>query len=521
VLAIIALVLLSACSAEPTPTPVPATPTPTVIPTPGPPPAGTLRVAVIGAAPHQDLHRLVSEWATLFGSANGYSRLFRFVAGPSVETPSLRVECDLCRSWRFVDATTLEVELHPDAWWQDAEDFASRPVAALDVLWSLERLRELGSPHERLLDSVDVIEVIGETGVRFKLHHPDADFLLKLASPYAAIMTPASLDGVNLRTGRVLGAGPWRYVRGGTGQVTLTAWEDYFRDGEPAAESVVFLPVADLGTGALLMDLDRVDMAQVTEEQWAAMDQGRFDSVVIDRQGRGVLFGLNSSREPLDDLAYRRALFGALDPQAAIAGSFGIGWAGLGMPLVEPTWALPGEPLATHADAPPVIVDEPRTLKLTIGNFGEAYVAHGEALAAQLRTAGFEIVSEVLSRGAYLDAVWQRQDYDLFVGPMPPTDTPSAYMLAMLHSRGASNITGAGSDELDALIEAFSITLNPAERGDIAQRMQALALDGAWQFMAAGLSERWAFNDRVLDPPRAFPQGSGDWWKHIGVQEPL
>lgn len=513
---VLALALLAACSADPTPTPIPATPTPTLIPTPGPPPEGTLRVAVIGAAPHQDLHRLVSEWATLFGAGLGYNRLFRFVAGPGTELPSLRVECDLCRSWRFVDDTTLEVKLHPDAWWQDADDYTSWPVAALDVLWSLERLREPGSPHERLLDSVDVIEVIGENAVRFRLHHPDADLLLKLASPYAVIMAPDSLDGVNLRTGRVLGAGAWRYVRGGTGQVTLTAWDDYFREGEPAANAVQFLPVLDLATGVVLLDLDRADMAQVTEQQWAEMDHKQYDSVVVDRQGRGVIFGINAAREPLADQAVRQALFGALDPQAAIAESFGIGWTGLGMPLIEPSWRLDDAALALHFDAPGVAIDVPMTL--TIGNFGEAFVAHGEALAAQLRDAGFNITTDVVSRGAYLDRVWQQRDYDLFVGPMPPTDTPNAFMLAMLHSRGASNITGAGSAELDTLIEEFSIELNATNRADLARRAQTVALDGAWLFMAAGLSERWTFNERVVDPPRAFPQGSGDWWKYVSVE---
>ena len=476
-------------------------------------------MAVIGAASHQDLHREISEWATLFGSGLGYNRLFRFVAGPTTELPSLRVECDLCRSWRYVDDTTLEVELHPDAWWQDADDYVSRPVAAPDVLWSLERLRQRGSPHERLLDSVDTVEIVGESVVRFTLHHPDADLLLKLASPYAVIMAPDSIGEGNLRTGRVLGAGAWRYVRGGTGQVTLTAWDDYFREGEPAVNVLQFLPVSDLKTGVVLLDLDRADMAQVTERQWSAMNHEAYDSVVIDRQGRGVLFGANATREPLADKAVRQSIFGALHPQMAIADSFGIGWVGLGMPLVEPTWALNQPPLAAHTDALGASVD--RTLTLTVGNFGEAFVAHGQALANQLQQAGFEIAVDVVSRGTYLNQVWQERDFDLFVGPMPPTDTPNAFVLALLHRRGASNITGAGSLELDEVIEEFSVTLNAADRTSLARQLQMISLDGAWFFMAAGLSERWVYNDRVVGPPRSFPQGSGDWWKYVAVNDPL
>lgn len=518
-LIIAACALLNACSTDPTPTLPPLSPTPTAFPTPVQAPEGTLRVAVVGAAPHQDLHRLVSEWATLFGSGLGYNRLFRFVAHPETELPSLKLECDLCLAWTFIDPITLEVELHPDARWQDADNFMSRPITPQDILWSLERLRQPGSPHEYLLDSVDNIDIVGDRVVRFTLHYPDADLLLKLASPYAVIMAPDSLDAVNLRTGRVLGAGAWRYVRGGTGQVTLTAWEDYFRDAEPTASVVKFLPVAKLDTGVVLLDLDRVDIAQVTELQWAAMDHERYDSVVVDRQGRGVLFGINGGREPLKDHRVRRAIFGSLDPEAAMAKSFGIGWVGLGMPLVDPSWSIDKALLSSFADAPLAAVNVPLTL--TVGNFGEAYIAHGEAMAAQLRAHGFAIVVEVISRGAYLQQVWQQRDYDLFVGPMPPTDTPNAFMLALFHSKGVSNVAGAGSPELDHLIEAFAAELDPPKRAELAIRVQTRALDGAWMFMAAGLSERWAFNDRVVYPPQAFPLGSGDGWKYVGVREPL
>ena len=513
-LVVIGIALLAACSGDPTTTP--STPIPTATAAPLPAPEGSLRVAVVGAAPHQDLHRVVSEWATLFGSGLGYNRLFRFAAGPGTELPSLRVECDLCRSWRFVDDTTLEIELDADAWWQEAEGFASRPVAALDILWSLERLREQGSPHDSLLSSVDSIEATAENSVRFHLYYPDADLLLKLASPYAVIMAPDSLNAINIRTGRVVGAGAWRYVRGGTGQVTLTAWDDYFRDGEPVANAVQFLPVADLTTGVALLDIDRADMAQVNEQQWADMDKSRYGSVVVDRQGRGVLFGINASREPLNGKAVRQSIFGALDPQAAITESFGIGWLGLGMPLVEPSWSLDEADLTSYFLTTGVLVSKPLTL--TVANFGESFVTHGEVLAAQLRSAGFDITVDVVSRGTYLNRVWQQRDYDLFVGPMPPTDTPDAFMLGLLHSRGASNITGAALAELDTLIEDLSVELDATNRADLAHRAQETALEGAWLFMVAGLSERWVFNERVIDPPRAFPQGSGDWWKYVGVE---
>ncbi|MEE8519659.1 MAG: hypothetical protein V3S98_11090, partial [Dehalococcoidia bacterium] len=119
-MAALAVGLLAAACSGPVPTP---TPTAAVPPIDVSPEEGTLRVAVTGAAPHRDLHTVVSEWATLFGSSLGYSRLMRFVTGPGQPLPSLTVECDLCESWRQVDPLTYEFDIHPQAVWQDAEDF--------------------------------------------------------------------------------------------------------------------------------------------------------------------------------------------------------------------------------------------------------------------------------------------------------------------------------------------------------------------------------------------------------------
>ena len=528
-------------AATATPTPTLATaPTATLMPTPTPtptapastptatarPPDGLLRVAVTGAAPHWDLHRVVSEWATLFGPGLAYSRLMRFATGPDTPLPGQHVECDLCDAWRLVDATTYEFDVRPDARWQDADEFASRLVTPQDVVFSLERLREPDSPHVSLLDSVEEIVAVGNRTVRFTLRYPDPELPVKLASPYAVVLAPDSLDGVDLATGRVVGSGPWRFRERLSGQVTLTAFEGYFRGGEPALRGIDFIPATDMEAGAVAMRVGNVDMAQVTEAQWERIEGDGFASVVVHRQGRGVVFGVNARRQPFDDERVRTAVFAALDPEAALAESFGIGTYGVGVPVLDSSW-LPDEArlrevFGRPGEARDLLREADRlgqTMTLTVANFGEAYVAHGEALALQLRDAGIAASTEVVSRGTYLDRVWQRRDFEAFVGPLPPVDTTNAFLLGMLHSRGSSNVTGAGDVELDGLIEEQAVELDPERRGELVRRIQTLALERAWMFMPAISAERWAYSARVLDPPRAFPAGAGDWWIHTSVAE--
>ena len=240
------------------------------------------------------------------------------------------------------------------------------------------------------------------------------------------------------------------------------------------------------------------------------------------RSGRGVIFGLNSARPPFDDKEVRRAAFLAMDPGAALDETFRIGAVSTGLPLAERTWALSGQEIDT-AFADPASArtkldasGSQKDFTLVVANFGETYVAHGRLLASQLAEAGFDVEVEVLSRAAYLDRVWVERDYEAFVGPMPPVDTPNAFLLGLAHSGGVSNVTG-GTAALDERIERQAVELDGAVRAELAREIQRTILDEAFFFMAASSAERWVFNDRVEGFVPYMPMGAGDLWASIAV----
>lgn len=521
-LALAAACLLAGACAAPTPTPEP-TPAPTSAPTPTPyvePPAeGALRVAAVGAAPHRDLHRLVSEWATLFGPGLAYSRLLRFEARPGAAQPHMRVACDLCEAWRVSpDGLTYEFDLHPGAAWASADGSLTRGVTAQDVAFSLERLRTPGLPHAWLLAAVEDIEVTSGATVRLRLRYPDADLPQKLASPYAVVMAPETV-GADLRTGPVTGSGPWLFDQGASGQVWLTAREDYHRPGEPSISALEFVPVRDFATGAAFLKTGQVDAAQVSEREWAELADGEFRSVVVRRQGFGVAFGVNVRGGALADAAVRRALFAALDPWAALGALDHPAWVAVGVPVVEPDWLLSDEDLRRVFRGEQA-GERAAALTLTVANFGEGYAAHGEALAAQLRDAGFDVTVEVVSRSAYFNRVWEERDFEAFVGPLPPVTTTGSFLLGLAHSDGAQNVFGHQDAALDALIEAQAAELDPARRGALVREAQQRILDAAFLFMPAVAAERWAYRPGVENFAPAMPAGAGDFWRYVRAEEP-
>ncbi|MXW29751.1 MAG: hypothetical protein F4Z88_03075 [Chloroflexi bacterium] len=158
------------------------------------------------------------------------------------------------------------------------------------------------------------------------------------------------------------------------------------------------------------------------------------------------------------------------------------------------------------------------SITLIVANFGETYVEHGRLLAEQLKDAGLDVTVEVLSRAAYLRRVWEERDFDAFVGPMPPTDTPNAFLLGLVHSDGAFNVTG-GTTALDVLIEQQASELDDATRAELAREIQLEMLSEALFFMAASAAERWAFSDRVTGFVPQMPMGGGDLWAEVGIAD--
>ena len=500
------LCLLGCTVPEPTSTPAP---TPAQPPSFEPPPVGTLRVGVTGALPHRDMHNVVSEWATLFGPGPSYGRLMRF----TLDNDTLSVECDLCTSWHYVDSKTLEFELAPDARWQPGNNLGSRLVTPQDVVFSINRLRAHGSPHRGLLASVATVEPFGERNIRFNLLFPDPDLPLKLASPYAVIMAPEALDGVDARQGRVIGAGAWLFDQAQSGQVTLTSWDDHPRSTK--AKRIEFHLAAKEDLLVRLLRQNRIDVASIPDRYWPSLEAEGFSSAIVQRQGRGVIFGMNALRSPFDDRDVRQAVVRALDLGTALELTFGIGWTGSPLPLADKDWRLdPTEELdETSHDS-----IEARPFVLAVANFGKIHVEHGEELVRQLRNAGFAVEIEVLTRAVYLDRIWTQRDFDAFLGPMPPTDSPNAFLLGLVHSEGRSNVTG-GSSVSDSMIDALVVETDPRERAALARSVQRQMAEDSLIIMAAGSAERWVFNDRVEGFLPYFPMGAGDLWASVEIVE--
>jgi ABC-type transport system substrate-binding protein len=125
----------------------------------------------------------------------------------------------------------------------------------------------------------------------------------------------------------------------------------------------------------------------------------------------------------------------------------------------------------------------------------------------------------VLSRAVYLTNVWRNHEFQVFVGPLPPTSTTNDFLLSLLHSQGQWNITGAVDAELDRLIVAQSIESDAQARRALVRQIQKHVLSQGLLFMPAITIERWAYSRRVTGFYPNLAAGQGSFWEAVGTIE--
>ena len=515
VLALVLLGLPAAC-ATPTPTATPrptATPTPTASPLPifTPQPAtGSATLAAQAAPEHLDVHQAASDVLLSMGPGIVYSRLLRLRTGPGAPSPSLEVECDLCQAWEQTSPTTYVFHLRQGVRWQDVPPLNGRVLTAQDVTYSLDRLRTPGWPGAALLQAVASVQASDDRTVQVTLRYADADFPLALAHGQSKIVAKEAVEQHgDLKAGPAIGTGPWVLEASGPEGSQYSANPSYFEPGVPGLERLRIQVVGEASTRMILVLVGRVDVTVLDDRAWETLrgmsDETRVMSGVFPLPGTGLLLGLQAIKPPFDRLEVRQALYQSLHPWKALAtpGWEGRGEVQAGSPPASVDWKLSQEEMQAYfgdsAKAQTLLaqsgVKTPVAFTLSLADFGDKYLALGNAYADMMRQAGFQPALETLNPREYADQVWNRRDFQAFLGPMPPVYSPNGFLVGMAHSQGQYAITGYVNPELDALIlRQFSAG---DDREELVRQTQRLMLQKAFLFMPASGVSLWMWREHV------------------------
>lgn len=155
------------------------------------------------------------------------------------------------------DGLTYTLSLVENATFHDGSDFT-----AADVVYSFERMAEVGSPALNLLGEDYTVTAVDDYTVEFTLTEPNADFAFGLASRWSFIL-PEGLENPNTATENLdsfNGTGAYTLSEYLTGEsATFTANENYWAEGLPVTDTIEMVFIEDAQAQIDALRTDTVD----------------------------------------------------------------------------------------------------------------------------------------------------------------------------------------------------------------------------------------------------------------------
>ncbi|MDE0584239.1 ABC transporter substrate-binding protein [Planococcus sp. A6] len=243
------------------------------------------------------------------------------------------IEAGLASDWEASeDGLTYTFQLQEGVTFHDGTDFNAEAVVANFERWAAGDADQFpyyksmfggfGDEEEHVIESV---EATGDNEVVIKLKRPQAPFLKNLAMSPFGIASPTAFEEAGESFGdNPVGTGPFKFVewqRNDT--VTIEKFDDYWVDGEPKLDQVVFRAIPDNSArlNALLSgEIDLADGITPSDSETIENDE---NLQLFERPSMNVGYlGLTTTREPFDDPKVRQAMNHAIDRQAIVDSFF-------------------------------------------------------------------------------------------------------------------------------------------------------------------------------------------------------
>jgi peptide/nickel transport system substrate-binding protein len=278
-----------------------------------PTPGGTLTIAFVPLTTDIDVNArnvsTLNEQAQYF-----YETLFDRDANGDVQ-PLLAEDFEVSD-----DGLVHTWTLQPDVTFHEGSTFDAEAVK-----WNLERKIELEQPLWDLIP-FDSIEVIDPLTVQVTLTRPSPGMYGVLAAKTWSMYSPTFAQEVGdegLKS-QASGTGPFMVETFVPNEdLVLTKNPNYWQEGLPYLDSVVFRAVPDISTRAIQLEAGDVDMALDLAIQDVERLRTNSDLRVEEGVGsRQYYITMNNAKAPLDDVRVRQALNHAVDKEGIIQAVF-------------------------------------------------------------------------------------------------------------------------------------------------------------------------------------------------------
>ena len=146
------------------------------------------------------------------------------------------------------------------------------------------------------------------------------------------------------------------------------------------------------------------------------------------------------------------------------------------------------------------------------------HLDYAKFIGNQLKLANMSPTFRVLNPRQYADTVWKKRDYQIYIGPPPPFNTPSSYLLSTIHSLGKYNVTGINDSTIDNLVALQFTELDISSRQMTVMEIKRNLMGKAIRFMPYTAVQVWAWWPHVTDFHPNFENYEYAFWSKVRIE---
>ena len=385
---------------------------------PAPVMGGTVTVAITAEPPGWDPSASTSQEIARVMYHNVFEGLVRFNESGNI-VPAL------AESWTISDdGLDWVFKIREGVKFHDGSD-----LTLADIVAKFERAKnpDSGHTHPEYYAAIESISAGEGSTIVLRLSEANSSLLYNLARPDSVIYPAAKAE---TQRSEPIGTGPFRfaeYIEGS--EVRLEKFADYYLDGVPYLDSVVFKIISDPNARFAALQAGDLDITGVTPEQYLQIAQ----SPEL-KGGEGfataeITLAMNNSREPLNNPLVRQAITHAINKEVIVQGAM------FGLASVIGTHMSPSEPYYIDLNPYPYDPEQAKALLTEAGypdgfsikfELPEPYNIErraGEVIAQQLAEVGITVDLSVVEWGTWIQRIFLGGDYDMtIIGHSEPRD---------------------------------------------------------------------------------------------------
>ncbi len=402
------------------------------------------------------------------------------------------------------DGLTVTFALREGVKWHDGEPFTSADVQ-FSIMDVLKQFHPRGPNSFREVSSIDTPD---ELTAVFNLDAP-APYMMRAFSAYESPIVPRHLlEGEDIRASDLannpVGTGPFKFVEWKKGQyIRLDKNEDYWKEGLPLLDRIVARIIPDASTRTAAMEsgevhygafgaIPNIDVVRMRES----------DDIGVTTDGYAMinpmaLIEMNTTKAPFDNPVMRQAISMAIDRQFLIDNI----WFGYGKPATS-AMTSNFEPLGLYSatpefypespdvDAANALLDEAGITADAEGTrasavvdlipYGEDWRRAGEYMKQALADIGVDLELRYEDVPTWLKRIYADYDFELNVNyfyqlPDPVIGVQRHYGTDQIRQGTPFvNSTRYSNSDIDELLAAGAIEVDPTARGEIYAQIQAI-----------------------------------------------